>query len=84
MPVMIPGAEGHVFATQLDASGVRPLEPRDQPQQRGLARPGRAEQGEELPLGHGEVDAVDRVDLAVALAERHQADSRGRPRRQAS
>ncbi len=73
-------AEGHVLAAQLDAPGVGPVEPGDQPQQGGLARAGRAEQREELPLRHGEVDAVDRVDLGVALAQRRRADGRGRLR----
>src|SRR5436189_236683 len=45
-----------VDAAQMDAARVRPLEPRDDPKQRRLPRPGRPEEREELSLLDVEVD----------------------------
>jgi hypothetical protein len=49
--------------------GVRALEPGDQPQQGGLAGPGRAEQGEELPGPYDQVDVGQRDHVAVPLPQ---------------
>ncbi len=51
-----------------DRSLVGRLEPGDHPQGGRLAGARRAEQGEELPAGDREVDAVDRHDVAEHLA----------------
>ena len=64
---------GHVRAVQQDLPGGRLLEARDQPQGGGLATAGRAEQREELPAGHRQVNAVHR-DLGEALGQRDQLD----------
>ena len=45
------------------------LEPRDQPQQRGLAAARGPDEDHELALLDLEVDALDDVDRAVALAD---------------
>ena len=62
-----------LHAPELDAAAVGQLEAGDQPQRRRLARPGRAEQREELAVPDLERDAVDRLDLAVALDQVGQA-----------
>ena len=50
---------------------------RDQPQQRQaerrLAGAGFADDAERLPLAHGDVDAVDRLDVADGAAEASRA-----------
>jgi len=70
-----------VDAVELHGSGVGLLEAGDQPQRRGLARAGRAEQGEELAAAHLEVEPVHGGDVAVGLAHADQADGgRDRPR----
>ena len=85
--VDVPGVRrlpGDIGAAELDRAGIGPLEPRDQPQQRGLARPGGAEHGEELPLGDLQVDPGHRGERAERLAQRDEPDgSRAstRPRR---
>ena len=45
-------------------AGIRALQPRQHPQQRGLARAGGAEQRDELALGHRERHAVERGEAA--------------------
>ena len=75
--VDVPGVRRHpgdVAAAELDPPGVRPLEPGDQPEQGGLARPGRPEQGEELPGPHHQVDVGQRGHVAVALAQPEDMD----------
>jgi len=57
-----------------DLARGRLFEPGDQPQGGGLAAAGRAEQGEELAAGHGQVDVVDR-DLAELLGQPAQLDA---------
>jgi hypothetical protein len=68
---------GDVASAELDPATIRPLEAGDQPEQRGLPRAGRTEQGEELALLDGQVDPVDRDDLAVVLADPFEAKGRG-------
>ena len=53
----------------LIAPGVGQLEPGDQPQRRGLAGAGRPEQHEELAVGDGQRQVVDRRDGAEALGD---------------
>src|SRR5215470_15774753 len=69
---------GHVRPAEQDPAVVRAFEPRDQPQQSGLPRPGRSEQGEELAGAHGQVDAVHRGHAAVTLPQPRDVDGRGR------
>jgi hypothetical protein len=59
----------------------RANETRDQPQRRGLAGAGRAEQREELPALDVEVDPIDRREFSVALDQRAQPDVRWRVQR---
>ena len=59
---------GDIGAVEQDLARGRLLEARDQPQGGGLAAARRAEQGEELAAGHGQVDVVDR-DLAEPLGQ---------------
>ena len=70
---------GDIAAAQLDAAGVGTFEAGDEPQQRRLARPRRAEQREELAFAHLEVDAVSRDDVPVALADALQAQGQAFP-----
>ena len=75
--VDVPGVWGdpcHVAAAELDPPAVRAFEPRDQSQQSGLPRPGRAEQREEFTRLHGEVDARERDHVAVPLLESFDMD----------
>ena len=73
-----------VLAAELDAALVRLLEARDHAQRRRLAGAGRAEHGEELAAPDLQVDAVDRGDVAVALAQPGDADVDLSLRRQAT
>ena len=50
------------------------LEPGDQPQRRGLAGAGRPEQHEELAVGDGQRQVVDRLLAAEALGDAVQPD----------
>jgi hypothetical protein len=51
---------GHVPAVQPDGALGGFLEPGDHPHRGGLAAPGRAQHGEELPLADGQIDAANR------------------------
>jgi hypothetical protein len=70
----------HVAAVQEDPTGRGSLEPGDQPEARGLAGAGRAEQREELAVLDLEVDVVDRNDRAELLGDAFESD-RERPSR---
>ena len=59
----------HVLAVEQDPAGRGQLEPGDHAQGRGLARAGRTEHREELAGPDVEVDAGDRRDIAVQLAD---------------
>ena len=48
---------------------VEILQPGDDGKQRALAAAGGADQGDELVVGQGQIDVVERLDLARALAE---------------
>jgi hypothetical protein len=60
-----------VGAAQLDPAGLGALEPGDQPQQGGLPRPGRAQQGEELTGPHGQFHIGERDHIAVPFPQTH-------------
>ena len=57
----------HVPPADDDAAGAGNIEPGDEPQGRGLAAAGGAEQGHELASGHGETGVRDRRGLAPEL-----------------
>jgi hypothetical protein len=69
---------GDVLAVQQDPAGGGQLEARDHPQRRRLARPRRAQHGEELAVGHVEVHAGDGDDLAESLLDRIEPHCRRR------
>jgi hypothetical protein len=48
-------------------AGIGGFQPRDQPQRRGLAGPGRAKQNNEGPVGDRHADALQRVGFAKGL-----------------
>jgi hypothetical protein len=49
---------GDLFAVDVDAAGGRRVEPGDEAEQSGLARARRADDGDELPVGDGQVELV--------------------------
>ncbi len=52
----------------LDHAGRGPQQAGQQPQQRGLPGPGRAEQRDRVSLGHGEIHPAQRGDLLAGVA----------------
>jgi hypothetical protein len=75
---------GHVGAFEQDAPFVRRLEAGDQAERRRLPGARRAEHREELAGGYVELDAVDRDDVAVRLADVFELDVSRLRRRQAT
>ena len=67
-------APGHGAAGDRHGPAVGPLEAGDQPQQRRLARSARAEQAEQLPVGHLEIDAVHAPACAEAPGDGLQSE----------
>jgi hypothetical protein len=65
---------GDVSAVEIDASVGRRLEPGDHPEARRLAGSRGSEHREEFPRSDVEVDAVDRDDVAEALADTLEAN----------
>lgn len=65
---------GDVLVAETDGAGGGFLQAGDHPEGGGLAAAGRAEQGEEGTLGHGQVEGVDGGERAVGLAEAGEAD----------
>lgn len=59
----------HLSAVHVDGAARRGLEARGNEEERGLAAAGRAKDAEELTLGDGEVEAVERHDRFGAVAE---------------
>ena len=57
------------LTVQADLPLVRLLESREEPEQGRLAAPARAEQGNELPVGHFERYVIDDVNSADAGVE---------------
>src|SRR5690606_31787209 len=64
----------HDAAAQRDPPVVDALEAGDAPQQGGLAAPGRTQHRDHLAGLDGEVDRVQRHDVAVALGDPHDLD----------
>ncbi len=68
-------------AVEADIAGGRVIETREQAEQSGFTRTGRAHDGNELALGDGEVDALEDVDGgragAQGFAERFDGDHGG-------
>ena len=62
-------ARQRVLAVERHLAGVRPVEAGDDPQQRGLARPRRPEQRQQLAVGDLQIDAVERGEGAEPLDE---------------
>ena len=63
---------------ELDDPGIRVIEPRDQPQQRGLAGPGRSEQRDDLAGADRELDvAEDDVLGPIRTGERPSDPAHG-------
>ena len=58
-----------VLAVEHDRAAGRLFEAGDHAQQRGLAAAGRAEQADECAVRHGEVDRVDRREVAELLGD---------------
>ena len=63
------GVSVHAPAVDQDVAGGGVLEPGDDPQQRGLAAAGRADEDAELAVGDLEVDALDHVDRTEGLGD---------------
>src|SRR5918998_6686362 len=60
--------KGDVLASVRDRAGVRLIEPGDAVEQRGLARAVRADEADDLPFGHVDVDVVERDEPPEADA----------------
>jgi hypothetical protein len=60
---------GDLASREPDRPGRRGLEARHHPQRRGLAAPGRAEEGEEGPRGYVEIEVVDRGERRELLGQ---------------
>jgi hypothetical protein len=58
-----------VAALERDAPGARALDAGDRADERGLARPVRADDGDDLARGHLERDALERLRVAVVEVE---------------
>ena len=65
---------GHVLAIQQDAPSIGLQQPRQHPQQRGLPRPGAAQQGEEFAAVDVEADIVHREVAAEPLGHAGDAE----------
>ena len=72
-------AAGHVFVVELDrpAAGVGLLQSGDDPQERRLARAGRAEQGHQFARFHGQADVPQGMEGAEGLADVLGFDAHG-------
>ncbi len=66
---------GDVLIVEIDSPGARLDQPGEHPQGGGLAAAGRAEQGDELTLGHVEVEVVDRDGLAKMFSDGGESDA---------
>jgi hypothetical protein len=63
---LVLGELAETPARDLDLAGGRPVEPRQQIQERRFARPGRPHQGDEAALPDREAHVFERVDLVRA------------------
>ncbi len=66
---LVRGDVGQVRAAEADVAACRPGEAADQPQDRGLARTGRAEDGQELAIGCLQVHRLQHALRAIALLD---------------
>ncbi len=66
---LLRGERGRVLAGEQDLAAVRPLEARDDPEQRRLARPGGAEQRGQRPAFDLDRDIVERLEVTEALRD---------------
>ena len=66
-----------IHAVELHLAVVRPVEPGDNAQQRGLARSGRAEQRQELAGVDLQIDPVQRREVAEPFADIDRGDLHG-------
>ena len=74
----IPGTMGkRVLAVERHFAGIRPIEPRDDPQQRGLAGTRRPQQCQQLAVGNPEVDAIERSKGTEFLHDGFQLNAHG-------
>ena len=69
---------GDILAVEGDDAAVGRVQPGDLAQQRGLARAGGAEQGDEFAGRRVERDVVERDEVAVGLAEVADGNAHGR------
>ncbi len=60
---------GHVATVDQHTAGGRPLQPRDEAQQRGLAAARGTDDDQHLAVGQRQVDAVQNIDQSEALAQ---------------
>ena len=65
---------GDVGAGDMDGALGHRLEPGDHPEQRGLAAAGGPEESAELAAIDGQIEVLDRLDIAVALLDAPQLD----------
>src|SRR5262249_26727574 len=70
---------GHVLLVVEDRPRIRDLEPRDDPQQRRLARARRPEQREQLAVGHLQADVVECQELPEAFRDVPHRDAHASP-----
>ncbi len=68
-PPVLRLPSGDVLAVEEDRSRIGEGEAADHAQRGGLARPGRAEDAEVLPIQHLQVQAVGRLDVAIGLPD---------------
>ena len=64
----------HRLAEELDGAAVVGEQLEDAIDGRGLARAVGAQEAKDLPLAHGEVQVIERDELAIALDETRDAD----------
>ena len=74
---LVGAGVGDVGVPDADTAPGRRFQPRDHPQGRRLAAARGAEQGEERPLRDGEVEGLDRRELAEGLRESDECEVPG-------
>ena len=62
-------AIGRLFAVEMHRAGVRQLQPRDDPQQRGFARARQSQQRDQFAGRDVEADVIERDEIAEGLAD---------------
>jgi hypothetical protein len=64
-------------AADVDRAAARRVEAGHQAEQRGLAAPGRSDDGEELAVGHGEIEGMENGQRTVAALDRFRDAAQG-------